>query len=193
VSAEVEGDKGDSLAEGFIRENPRVSVDTVTLTGPSLEINKIVSVKAVVSLTEELSSTQTLEATIVPVGATDKQTFTNVKFESDEPVYVTVPVTFSAEYKPTVTFTNMPAAILAQVLIIVVLGYVSGCFYPESFFPEAVNRIAKALPIGAGFSFVKGLLADEPTLWDTILVWSYTVAFLGITAVCRRRKIAGDM
>ena len=90
-------------------------------------------------------------------------------------------------------FTNMPAAILAQVLIIVVLGYVSGCFYPESFFPEAVNRIADALPIGAGFSFVKGLLADEPTLWDTILVWSYTVAFLGITAVCRRRKIAGDM
>ncbi len=110
VSAEVEEGKGYSLAKGFIRENPRVSVDTVTLTGPSLEINKIVSVKALVSLTEELSSTQTLEATIVPVGATDKQTFTNVKFESEEPVYVTVPVTFSSEYTPTVTFTNMPAA-----------------------------------------------------------------------------------
>ena len=110
VSAEVEEGKGYSLAEGFIRENPRVSVDTVTLTGPSLEINKIVSVKAVASLTEELSSTQTLEATIVPVGATDKQTFANVKLESEEPVYITVPVTFSSEYTPIVTFTNMPQA-----------------------------------------------------------------------------------
>lgn len=110
ISAEVEEEKGYSLAEGFIRENPRVSVDTVTLTGPSLEINKIVSVKAVVSLSEELSATQTLEAVIVPVGANDKQTFANVKFESEEPVFVTVPVTFSSEYTPTVTFTGMPQA-----------------------------------------------------------------------------------
>lgn len=110
ISAEVEESEDYSLAEGFTRENPRLSVDTVTLTGPSLEISKIVSVKAVVSLSGELSSTQTLEATILPVGATDKQTFANVKFESEEPVYVTVPVTFSAEYTPAVTFTNMPAA-----------------------------------------------------------------------------------
>lgn len=110
ITVEIEELAGYSLMEGFTRENPRASVDSVTLTGPALEINKVVSVKAVAELNEKLSSSSTLEAKIIPVGSSENITFPNVTVETQEAVYITVPVSFSGEYSPIVTFSGLPSA-----------------------------------------------------------------------------------
>lgn len=102
--------EGYALPEGYVRENPRLSADTVELSGPALEINRIVSVNAVVELNREINATEAFEAKIVPVGSSPEISFPNVTAESEEPIYVTVPVSFVAEFTPVVTFTGTPSA-----------------------------------------------------------------------------------
>lgn len=97
-----------TLPEGFVRENPRLSTDSVTLQGPALEINRIASVNAVVKLDKEITGTEAFEAEIVPVGSGEGSVFPNVTRVDDEPVYITVPVSYVSEYTPVVTFTGMP-------------------------------------------------------------------------------------
>ena len=101
---------GYSLPEGYARENPRLSTDTVVLQGPALEISRVTSVKAIVELDKELSSTETFTAAVVFRGASENTNLENVSLKDGSPVYVTIPVTYTAEYKPVVNFTNIPKA-----------------------------------------------------------------------------------
>lgn len=99
-----------TLPEGYVRENPRLSTDTITLRGPALEINRITAVNAVVALNKEITGTEAFEATIVPLGTTEGASFPNVTKVNEEPVYITIPVSYVSEYKPVVSFSGMPAS-----------------------------------------------------------------------------------
>lgn len=101
---------GYSLPEGYARENPRLSTDTVLVKGPALEISRVTAVKAVVELDKEMTSTETFTANVVIAGTSENTNLANVALADDSPVYVTIPVTFTAEYKTAVTFTNIPKA-----------------------------------------------------------------------------------
>lgn len=97
-----------SLKEGCVRENPRLSAASVTVSGPALEINKITSIGAVAELGGEIGETVTLEATLVAHGTSENTSFDNVVFGNEEPVYITVPVNYTAVLKPVVSFTGIP-------------------------------------------------------------------------------------
>lgn len=97
-----------TLPEGYVRENPRLSTDSIVLSGPALEINRIAAVNAVVALNKEITGTEAFEADIVPIGSNEGASFPNVKKVSDEPVYITVPVSYVSDYAPVVSFSNMP-------------------------------------------------------------------------------------
>ena len=99
---------GYTLPEGYARENPRISTDNVVLQGPALEISRVTSVKAVVELDKEMTSTETFTANVVISGANDNTVLTNVSLKDDSPVYVTVPITYTADYTTSVNFTNVP-------------------------------------------------------------------------------------
>ena len=107
-----EVNKGDkfAVAKGFSLGEPSLSVDKVTLTGPALEINRITSVKAVATIDKELSGTETFEAEIVPVSSSGNADFSHVTTAQDQKIYVVMPLMFSTEVTPTVTFTNAPKA-----------------------------------------------------------------------------------
>lgn len=87
---------------------------------------------------------------------------------------------------------NMVTALLMQFIITIVLGYVSGCFYPSYFFPEIVQRVAKVLPIGAGFSYIRKALTGLPSLIDFMLVFGYSGIFFTLLVMAREHKISGD-
>lgn len=115
-----------ALKEGFTADTPTLSEPQCTLVGPALEMSKIVEVKAVATLTGEISESQVLQATVVPVGAAEGIDFANVRPKDESKIYyITLPVSFSADYTPTVSFTNAPAA------------YADGVEYTVS--PEIVN------------------------------------------------------
>lgn len=96
------------LPEGYTRENAQLSTQTVRLQGPALEMNKVAGVKAVVELNEELNATRSYTAEIVYVGTSENASFEHVSIKNEEPVNITIPVTYTAAYMPVVAFTNMP-------------------------------------------------------------------------------------
>lgn len=99
---------GYAVAEGYERENPILSTETVTVSGASRDVNKIVSVKAQVELSKTLNSTERLEAELIlesDTGVLDASLFT---ITPDGPVYITIPITHTGTYDAVVDFSNMP-------------------------------------------------------------------------------------
>ncbi len=84
------------------------------------------------------------------------------------------------------------SAILLQFLISVGLGYLSGCFYPNSFFPDTVQKIADILPSGVGFSYLRKTLSHTLQAGDLLAVTCYFLAFSGISIGVRKHRIAGE-
>ena len=100
--------EGYAVAEGYERENPILSTETVTVTGASRDVSKIVTVKARVELDKTLSSTERLEAALVlesDVGELDPSLFT---VAPDGPIYITIPINHTGTYEAVVDFSNMP-------------------------------------------------------------------------------------
>ncbi len=83
-------------------------------------------------------------------------------------------------------------AILLQFLTAVILGYLSGCFYPNYFFPESVRNIIELLPSGAGFTFMRRcVLSEFPIITFAVLI-VHTFIFLAASVFIRRKRLAGD-
>ncbi len=101
-----------ALKPGYSIGEATLSRDSVVLIGPALEMEKITGVKAVATVNEEISESQVLQAAVVPYGATENLDFSNVTVKDEEPIYITVPLTYSSEYKPVVSFSGLPEAAL---------------------------------------------------------------------------------
>ncbi len=82
-------------------------------------------------------------------------------------------------------------ALLAQFLIAVGLGYISGCFYPNNFFPLSVQRLAAMLPSGVAFTYARRLLSGTLETEMAIPILLYTALFLGLSVAIRKYRIAG--
>ena len=90
-------------------------------------------------------------------------------------------------------FTNVISSMLVQFIVSVGFGYVSGCFYPNTFFPEAVQSFASYLPSGAGFSYAGKMLTEQGALKEAIVILIYIVVFASVTCAIRRYRLKGDV
>lgn len=80
-------------------------------------------------------------------------------------------------------------AVLAQFLAAVGFGYISGCFYPNTFFPELIRNTAEMLPVGVAFAYMRKIACGE-TVWRELgLNVLYTVIFASVSVMLRKRKI----
>ena len=77
---------------------------------------------------------------------------------------------------------------LLQFLNTAVQGYLAGCFYPTSFFPEALQRVGALLPAGAGMNHLRSLLMQKASFASTAPVWGWMLLFLLVSVVLRRRR-----
>ena len=80
------------------------------------------------------------------------------------------------------------SAILLQFLNAAVQGYLSGCFYPSSFFPEGLRRLGSLLPVGFGMRFLAANLTGKPDPAAVAGVWIYLLLFLGLSLLVRSRR-----
>ena len=76
--------------------------------------------------------------------------------------------------------------VLLQFLSAVLQGYLAGCFYPSSMFPEGLRRFGAALPAGTGMARLQALLQREPAAAGA--VWLWLLLFLSGAALLRRRQ-----
>lgn len=87
---------------------------------------------------------------------------------------------------------NTVASILTQFICIILLGYISGCFYPNYFFPKIIQTISSLLPVGAGFSYMRKSMIGLPSFGNFLLVFGYICLFFGISYYSKKYKITGD-
>ncbi len=80
------------------------------------------------------------------------------------------------------------SGILLQFLSAVIQGYLSGCFYPSSFFPESLRRLGALLPAGVGMDDLRAELLALPENPARVLVWAYLLLFLLLSLLLRRRR-----
>ncbi len=76
--------------------------------------------------------------------------------------------------------------VLLQFLSAVLQGYLAGCFYPTSMFPEGLRRFGAALPAGAGMARLQALLLHDPA--GIGVVWLWLALLLTAAALLRRRQ-----
>ncbi len=79
--------------------------------------------------------------------------------------------------------------VLVAFMLYIGMAYVSGYFYPRSFFPEAVQTIGRYIPTGAAFNYATAIFTHQPSGVYMLVCVVYTVVFLGVAMVVRRKKI----
>ena len=87
-------------------------------------------------------------------------------------------------------FPGTVGGILIQFLNAVTQGYLAGCFYPSSFFPEAMRQLGAVFPAGIAMRFLKEGLMDTGAPWLLPALLGYCLLFLLIAAGIRHRRLS---
>ena len=80
---------------------------------------------------------------------------------------------------------SVVSGVLMQFVSAVILGYLSGCFYPISFFPQSIQAVSKALPSGIAREYLSSLIADSASLLQVACIVVYTAALLTASVLVR--------
>ncbi len=109
IEPQIVADGFPIVNDGYTCGDINLSETTVTLSGPSTEINRIERVVANLVLDESLSSNKSADASIMPLDDSGKSDFQYLTM-SVEKVVLTIPVLQVKELKTIATFKNAPDA-----------------------------------------------------------------------------------
>lgn len=85
---------------------------------------------------------------------------------------------------------NIIVGMLLQFLVALGMGYVSGCFYPSSFFPQGIQILGEVLPSGVAVQYASQMMREEAEAGTVLGVILYMILFLSVTCLIRHRKLA---
>ena len=102
-------------SEGFACGDINLSETSVTVTGPSTQVNRIEKVVAELVLEESLSSNKSAETKIMPLDDSNKSDFEYLTMNIDK-VIVTIPILQMKHLDTVVTFKNAPDGLLLNPL-----------------------------------------------------------------------------
>lgn len=115
VEPQLIADGFDIVDEGFTCGEVKVSEPSVTITGPSTEINRIDKVVARLELEAPLSSNKSANAQLLVLSESDKSNFKYISLSNDT-VGLTIPVLRVKEVDTSVTYKNAPDAYVVEPL-----------------------------------------------------------------------------
>lgn len=79
-------------------------------------------------------------------------------------------------------------SILFLFLLILTMGYLSGCFYPLSYLPAAIRKPAPFLPVRVMFSYISNCITGNWSLLALVKVFFYHILLLGIITIISAGK-----
>lgn len=85
--------------------------------------------------------------------------------------------------------SNLISSVLLQFIVALGLAYISGCFYPDFFFPDAVRVVAGYLPSGVAFGYVRSCIINQPIVLNLALCFGYGAVFLIVSTLIRKRRL----
>jgi hypothetical protein len=86
--------------------------------------------------------------------------------------------------------TNLISGVLLQFFALLALCFVSGCFYPVSFFPDSVQTLAAYLPTGIARSQLAASFAGMMEPGGALMLLGYGGVFFGAAVLIRKAKVA---
>lgn len=86
--------------------------------------------------------------------------------------------------------SGVVSGILLQFLCAIGLGYLSGCFYPISFFPKSIELLANGLPTKIALDYLSKKLLSQQGMLQLGLMIGYTVLFFLLTVLTRHKKLS---
>lgn len=84
--------------------------------------------------------------------------------------------------------TGLVGSILLQFVSSIAMAYLSGFFYPSSFFPDAVQCIGELLPTGVALNCVQNGLLGTFSVPDMLGVFLYLLLFVGASVLVRKYR-----
>lgn len=81
------------------------------------------------------------------------------------------------------------AAISTSFVLMLSMAYLSGVFYPVSFFSDELKLFIKFLPINLGLEIMQGMLLSQPKEGNIMLLLFYSLIAILLSIVIRRRRI----
>ena len=87
--------------------------------------------------------------------------------------------------------TDIVSGVLLQFFVTLALCFISGCLYPITFFPDAVQILAGFLPTGLARIQIGNCILEDYNSAVTMALLGYGVLFFTLSAILRRVKTAG--
>lgn len=115
IEPEIITDGFEIAGEGFTCGDINLSQTSVTVTGPSTQVNRIEKILATVVLEESLVSNKSAETAIVPYDDQNKSDFKFLSMNAEE-VIVTIPILRVKQLPTVVTFKNAPDSLVLNPL-----------------------------------------------------------------------------
>ena len=88
--------------------------------------------------------------------------------------------------------SNVVDGVLLQFLVTLTFGYLGGCFYPISFFPDAVRAVSDYLPTGIARVCLENAVSGADTAMCIIKAAIYAALFIGLSVAVRNGRIKGE-
>ena len=85
--------------------------------------------------------------------------------------------------------SDLISGVLLQFFATLCLCFISGCLYPNFFFPEIVQKIAAVLPAGLARVQLAGCITGEIALQSTLGLLGYGVIFFAMALLIRLHKV----
>lgn len=79
-------------------------------------------------------------------------------------------------------------AVLAELLLGISLGYIGGCIYPISFFPDIIRKLSIFLPSGAGIQVLSDGMGYSVDIFCFIIILLYSILFIGGVYALRNKR-----
>ena len=79
-------------------------------------------------------------------------------------------------------------AVLTELLLGISLGYIGGCIYPISFFPDIIRKLSIFLPSGAGIQVLSDGMGYSADIFCFIIILVYSILFIGGVYALRNKR-----
>lgn len=85
--------------------------------------------------------------------------------------------------------SGLISGLLLNFISAAALGYLSGCFYPVSYFPRMLRNLAGVLPTGTGLAYMTARIKGNSDVGAVCRLLLFAAGALAVSAVLRKKKL----
>lgn len=101
-----------------------------------------------------------------------------------------IPVVSALQYFLTQLVHSLAGGVLLSFCCVAGMGYLSGCFYPLSFFPPSIQKISAWMPTGLLMEYLQRILTGDGAGMIPVLLMLWILLFAGASAGVKKFRLA---